>query len=73
MVDVLNPIKSRFQTTLKRNIQFTGITLHKGVIANITIKPSEADTGITFIRIDKKKNNIIKAKYSNVSNTILCT
>jgi len=73
MVDVLNPINSRFQTTLKKNIQFSGITLHKGIIANITIKPSEADTGITFVRIDKKKNNIIKAKYSNVSNTILCT
>ena len=73
MVDILNPINSKFQTTLKKNIQFTGITLHKGIIANITIKPSEADTGITFVRNDKKKNNIIKAEYSNVSNTILCT
>ena len=73
MVDVLNSINSRFQTTLKKNIQFSGITLHKGIIVNITIKPSEADTGITFVRIDKKKNNIIKAKYSNVSNTLLCT
>ena len=73
MVDVLNPINSRFQTTLKNNIQFSGITLHKGIIANITVKPSGADTGITFVRIDKNKNNIIKAEYSNVSNTLLCT
>ena len=73
MIDVLSPINSKYQTTLKKSIQFNGITLHKGIIANITIKPSDSDTGITFIRTDIKNNNVIEAKYSNVSNTMLCT
>ena len=61
------------QTTLKNSISFSGISLHKGIISNLIIKPAKEDTGIIFKRIDKINNNIIKANYNSVSNTMMCT
>ena len=67
------PVDSKYQNTLNNSLTFSGITLHKGIISNIQIKPSQEDTGISFIRTDAKNNNIIKAHYLNVSETNLCT
>jgi UDP-3-O-[3-hydroxymyristoyl] N-acetylglucosamine deacetylase len=39
----------------------------------MTIKPAEADKGIIFCRKDLSKNNTIKAKVTNVSDTTLAT
>ena len=64
---------SSLQTTLKNAISFSGISLHKGIVSNLKIKPAKADTGIIFKRIDKINNNIIKANYKSVSNTVMCT
>ena len=66
------PVDSKYQNTLNNSLTFSGITLHKGIISNIQIKPSQEDTGISFIRTDAKNNNIIKAHYLNVSDTNLC-
>ena len=52
---------SSLQTTLKNSISFSGISLHKGIVSNLIIKPAKEDTGIIFKRIDKINNNIIKA------------
>ncbi len=41
------------QTTLKNSISFSGISLHKGIVSNLKIRPAEEDTGIIFKRIDK--------------------
>ena len=66
-------VNNQFQTTLNSKVKFSGISLHKGIMSNLTIKPSEEDTGIVFKRIDKFENNLIQAKYNFVSNTIMCT
>ena len=66
-------VNNKFQTTLNSKVKFSGISLHKGIMSNLTIKPSEEDTGIVFKRIDKFENNLIQAKYNFVSNTIMCT
>ena len=61
------------QKTIKNNVQFKGVGLHSGKIANICLKKSEPDTGIVFKRVDLKANNIVYPNYINVSNTSLNT
>ena len=41
-------VNNKFQTTLNSTVKFSGISLHKGIMSNLTIKPSEEDTGIVF-------------------------
>ena len=62
-----------YQTTLNTPVSFEGIGLHSGLNTKITILPTEADQGITFKRVDLKKNNLIKANYTNVSSAKLCS
>ena len=62
-----------FQKTLTKSVTFEGVGLHSGQISKIKVHPYKEDQGITFKRTDKKKNNIIKANYTNVSSTKLCT
>jgi len=61
------------QKTISKSISFSGITLHKGLNSMVTIKPSYDHNGIVFKRIDAKDNNLIKADYTNVIDTNLCT
>ena len=61
------------QKTIKDNITFKGVALHSGLEVNLTIKPSEPNTGIIFKRIDLKANNIIVPNIFNVSSAIFCT
>ena len=61
------------QKTIKNAINFNGVGLHSGLLANVCIKPSEPNTGIVFKRIDLKSNNLIFPNFSNVSNTSLNT
>ncbi|NMN67597.1 UDP-3-O-[3-hydroxymyristoyl] N-acetylglucosamine deacetylase [Candidatus Pelagibacter ubique] len=61
------------QKTVKKNIIFKGIGLHSGLLANLTIKPSEPNTGIIFKRMDIKSNNIVIPNIFNVSNAAFCT
>ena len=61
------------QKTLKNTVQFKGIGLHSGKEVNLSIKPSDPDTGIIFKRIDLKNNNLVIPSFSNVSNTSLNT
>ncbi len=62
-----------YQKTLSESVKFEGIGLHSGKISTATVLPGPADQGIVFKRTDLKKNNIINAKYSNVTSTKLCT
>ncbi len=57
------------QKTIARPIQFSGIGLHTGLIANVTIKPAPENFGIQFCRTDINPSLYIPAKSSNVSNT----
>ena len=61
------------QKTLGSPISFSGIGLHSGKPANLTIKPSDPDTGIIFKRVDLKSDNLIYPNFENVSNTSLNT
>jgi len=62
-----------FQKTLKKKIQFSGVGVHNGRAVSMSIEPTEADTGIIFVRSDLDKNNVIKAIIDNVVDSRLCT
>jgi len=63
-----------FQKTISEPTQLEGVGLHNGIKVNIFLKPAEANSGITFKRIDiEDGKNIIEANYKNVSSPVLCT
>lgn len=68
----INP-KNNNQQTIKGSIFVKGIGLHSGKDVELKLEPAEVDDGIKFIRVDSKKNNIIEAIWSNVSETLLST
>ena len=61
------------QKTINNPVKFTGIGLHSGQTVNISINPSEPNTGIIFKRVDLKNNNLIFPSFANVTNTSLNT
>ena len=61
------------QKTVRSPVNFSGIGLHSGKISNISLKPSEPNSGIIFKRTDLKVNNIVLPNFSNVNNTVLNT
>ena len=61
------------QKTVKDIINFSGVGLHSGINTNVSIKPSEPNTGVIFKRVDIKTNNLVYPNFSNVSNTSLNT
>ena len=61
------------QKTIKNPVNFHGVGLHSGKITNITLRPSEPNSGIIFKRTDLKINNLVLPNFSNVSNTFLNT
>ena len=62
-----------FQKTIKRPFSFKGVGLHSGEISSVKVLPAEANSGINFVRVDLKKDNLIAANFKNVSSTQLCT
>jgi len=66
-VSVLN------QKTINTNLTFKGVGLHSGLLATMTVKPAEPNSGIIFKRIDLAENNIIIPNVFNVSSAAFCT
>ena len=62
-----------YQKTLPKKICFDGIGLHSGKQSKINILPAVAGKGIVFKRVDLKNNNIVHAKFNNVTSTRLST
>ena len=62
-----------YQTTLSKPIFFKGVGLHTGKSVEVTILPTNANTGIVFKRVDLKEKNIVRANYKNVKSATLCT
>lgn len=62
------------QHTLKAPIHCTGVGLHTGVSATVTLEPAAIDTGIVF-RITNDQGRVvdIPAHWSNVVESPLCT
>ena len=54
-------------------ISFSGIALHNGLNANVTLKSAKPNEGIVFKRVDLKNNNFIYPNFLNVTNTSLNT
>jgi UDP-3-O-[3-hydroxymyristoyl] N-acetylglucosamine deacetylase len=62
------------QSTLRRSATVTGIGVHSGRPASLTIHPSEAGSGICFQRFSGDDgHDPIRAHYTNVSATDFCT
>lgn len=61
------------QTTIKGEVNISGIALHSGKTAYLRLKPLPAGSGIIFKRTDLAEDNIIEATYLNVSKTVMCT
>ena len=64
---------NNYQQTLSAPILIKGIGLHTGIKVSVKLLPAADDFGIKFYRTDLDNNNIIDAKWSNVSNTQLST
>ena len=65
--------KNNYQQTIESSIFVKGIGLHTGKDVELNLEPACTDNGIKFIRVDKSKDNIIEAIWSNVSETLLST
>jgi UDP-3-O-[3-hydroxymyristoyl] N-acetylglucosamine deacetylase len=61
------------QRTLRNTIRATGVGLHTGNKVYLTLRPSAANTGIRFRRVDLSDPVIIKATPGNVGETLLST
>ncbi len=57
------------QHTIKQSYTFCGKGLHTGVIANMTLHPAEAGSGIRFVRTDIGPGAIVPALTTNVGPT----
>ncbi|MGI5845993.1 MAG: UDP-3-O-acyl-N-acetylglucosamine deacetylase [Alphaproteobacteria bacterium] len=53
---------------MKKNVQFSGIGIHSGVVTNVSVKPSKKK-GIFFLRTDLSNADLIPATWDNVQNT----
>ena len=60
------------QRTLSSQINASGVGLHTGKKVSLTLRPADADAGITFIRTDIQSDPI-KASFDNVNDTRLQT
>ncbi len=61
------------QRTLNNIIKSTGITLHTGELAALTLRPAPANSGITFIRTDLEPAVSITATAEHIGDTQLCS
>lgn len=61
------------QRTLKAPVETTGVGLHSGVKARITLRPAAPDSGIVFRRMDLDPPAELKADPFLVTDTRLCS
>jgi UDP-3-O-[3-hydroxymyristoyl] N-acetylglucosamine deacetylase len=63
------------QTTLQDRVTVTGIGVHSGAPANLTLHPAEADTGIVFLRcgIEGQPDRELSANFRSVTATEFAT
>ncbi len=67
-------LNSVWQYTLKNPLTVTGIGVHSGAGATMTLKPAAANTGIVFVRTDvTDRDNVVPAQWHHVTDARLCT
>ena len=62
----------RYQNTFKNEVLIRGIGLHSGRTINMRLKPAPRDTGIVFVRKDKKSVEV-NASVNSVADTTFAT
>ncbi|HEY5656680.1 MAG TPA: UDP-3-O-acyl-N-acetylglucosamine deacetylase [Myxococcota bacterium] len=62
-----------YQQTIAEKVSCTGVGLHSGAPAQLTLYPARANSGILFVRTDVLKPVEIPARSSEVSSTALAT
>lgn len=64
----------RWQKTVAASLQCTGVGVHSGKPANLTIRPTPANSGYVFIRTDLPEQiRRIPARWDTVVDTSMCT
>jgi UDP-3-O-[3-hydroxymyristoyl] N-acetylglucosamine deacetylase len=63
----------QYQRTLKHDVHFSGVGLHFGEPANLTVKPAPPNTGIVFSRTDSVDYEPTRAVLANVTAATLST
>jgi len=67
-------LSSFHQHTVKTGFSVSGVGVHSGATATLTVKAAPENTGIIFIRTDiLDRQNDIPARWDNVTETKLCT
>lgn len=61
------------QTTIAKEISYSGTGLHSGREVTITLKPAQPDTGLVFVRTDLPDRPQIHAVAANVTATLRAT
>ncbi len=64
-----------FQTTLADRVTMTGLGVHSAKPARLVLHPADVDSGIVILRtgLEGGRERLIEAKWSNVTQTSLCT
>ena len=68
-------MRTGFQTTLADRVEIRGLGVHSASPARVVLHPADADSGIVFLRtgLPGGRERVIEAKWSNVTQTSLCT
>src|SRR5260370_20395549 len=72
LVTLCGSFRLRFETTVQRAAETTGVGLHSGVPVSIRILPAPVSTGIVFLRTDLD-NFAIPASWRNVARVSYAT
>jgi UDP-3-O-[3-hydroxymyristoyl] N-acetylglucosamine deacetylase len=72
---MMRSVQAGRQTTLQDHVTVTGIGVHSGSPANLTLHPAEADTGIVFLRcgIEGQPDRELSANFRSVTATEFAT
>jgi UDP-3-O-[3-hydroxymyristoyl] N-acetylglucosamine deacetylase len=67
--------KSGQQTTIRDRVTIGGFGVHSNAPVNLVLHPADANSGIVFLRtgLPGGRERLIEAKWSNVTQTELCT
>lgn len=57
---------ARPQRTLKSAVEYRGTGLHSGKEIKIVVRPAEAGTGVTFVRVDIDDHPVVRAQGANM-------
>jgi UDP-3-O-[3-hydroxymyristoyl] N-acetylglucosamine deacetylase len=66
-------LASTLQTTLARDVRVSGVGVHGGRPASLTLRPASADSGVVFVRTDLPGRPAIPARADTVCDTRLAT